>query len=78
MWAAIHQARAAYRDAHDGQPTFVEPTKWPLPDVQELGQPCTGPNYMPRTVRGKGSAALKKATSESNAERERVIARKLV
>jgi len=78
MWAAIHQERAAYREAYDGQPTFIEPTKWPLPDVEEQVQPYMGPNYILQTVRGKGGAVLKKATSESNAERERVLARKLV
>ncbi|RPB18147.1 hypothetical protein L211DRAFT_854413 [Terfezia boudieri ATCC MYA-4762] len=76
MWVAIHQAWAAHRASHDGEPAVIEPPKWPLPDVEELGQPSTGPSYMPRTAKGKGSAGVKKATIESNAERERVNARK--
>jgi len=34
MCAAIHQACAAYRDAHDGHRTFIGPPKWLLPDVE--------------------------------------------
>ena len=71
-------ACAAYRDAQDGQPTFIERPKWALLDVEELEQPCMGPTYMLRTVRGKGSAALRKATSELNVERARVLSHKLV
>jgi len=71
-------AGAAKQDMHDGLSTFVEPSKWPLLDIEEVVKPCTRPNYMLRHVRGIGSAALQKATSESNAERERMIACPLV
>ncbi|RPB18500.1 hypothetical protein L211DRAFT_854063 [Terfezia boudieri ATCC MYA-4762] len=74
MWVAIHQARAAHRASHDGEPAVIEPPKWPLPDVEELEQPSAGPSYMPRTAKGKGSARVKKVTIDSNAERERVNA----
>ncbi|RPB23578.1 hypothetical protein L211DRAFT_849565 [Terfezia boudieri ATCC MYA-4762] len=76
MWIAIHMVRAAYRVAHNEEPAVVEPPKWPLPNVEELGQPSAGPSYMPRTTKGKGSAGVKKATMELNAERDRVHFRK--
>jgi len=47
----------------------------PFPDAKELGQPSAGPSYMPRNIKGKGSAALRGATLESNAERERISVR---
>ncbi|RPB22174.1 hypothetical protein L211DRAFT_850931 [Terfezia boudieri ATCC MYA-4762] len=72
MWIAIHMAWAAHRVAYHGEPAVVEPPKWPLPDVKELRQPSAGPSYMPRTAKGKGSAGVKKATMELNAERDRV------
>ncbi|RPB26621.1 hypothetical protein L211DRAFT_847247 [Terfezia boudieri ATCC MYA-4762] len=76
MWVAIQQARATHRASYDGESAVIEPPKWPLPDVEELGQPSAGPSYMPITAKGKRSAGVNKVTIELNVERERVNAQK--
>ncbi|RPB19632.1 hypothetical protein L211DRAFT_853014 [Terfezia boudieri ATCC MYA-4762] len=74
-WNVVHQARAAYQAANNGGPANIEPPKWPLPATQELGAATTGPSYMPRNPKGKGSVLLQNATTELNAEKTRVTAR---
>ncbi|KAF8422303.1 hypothetical protein BGX38DRAFT_1279851 [Terfezia claveryi] len=74
MWEVIYRARAAHHAGNPNAPA-VEPRRWPLPDAQELGAPSTGPSYMPRNPRGRASAALLNAITESNAERDRRSAR---
>jgi len=75
MWSAVQQGQATYRATHNGEPANMEPTKWPLLDIAELGQPSAGPSYMPRNMKGKGGATLRGATEESNKERARIAVR---
>ncbi|RPB18148.1 hypothetical protein L211DRAFT_854414 [Terfezia boudieri ATCC MYA-4762] len=72
MWDTVQRARAAHRAANPGG--VIEPLRWPLPDVQQLGQSTTGPPYMPQNPRGRAGATLLNATQESNTERARIAA----
>ena len=63
MWDAVHRARVAYEAANPGQAI----TGPPLPTLEELGRPSTGPSYMPRNPKGRPSVIVKKATAECNA-----------
>ncbi|KAF8425789.1 hypothetical protein BGX38DRAFT_1279144 [Terfezia claveryi] len=73
MWDTVQRARAAHRAANPEG--VIEPLRWPLPDVQQLGQSSTGPPYMPQNPRGRAGATLLNATQESNTERARIAAR---
>jgi len=74
MWHTIQRARAARGNANLGAPA-IQLRRWTLPDDQELGQPTTGPSYMPHNPRGRAGAALLNAINESNAERARIATR---
>ena len=75
MWEMIYAARAADRAAYTGAPKIIEPPKWPLANVQELGVTSTRAAYMPRSAKGKARNSLLQATAEYNFERDRRAAR---
>ena len=75
MWEMIYVAREAYRTEYSEAPEIIEPPKWLLPDVQELGVAATKAAYMPRSAKGKASNTVVRATAESNFERNRRAAR---
>jgi len=72
IWDMIYQARAAYTATNPDLEYVIEPPKWPLPGVQELGPPTMQAPYMPRNLKatGKVSQTYKNTTTVSNAERE--------
>ena len=71
MWEMIYVVRAAHRAAYPKALVIIEPPKWPLPDVQELGVASTKAANMPRSAKGKASNPLLRTTAESNFERNR-------
>ncbi|RPB26622.1 hypothetical protein L211DRAFT_847248 [Terfezia boudieri ATCC MYA-4762] len=72
MWDTVQRARAAHRAANPEG--VIEPLRWLLPDIQQLGQSTTGPPYIPQNPRGRASTTLLNATQESNTERARIAA----
>ena len=75
MWEMIYTARAAYRAEYSEAPEIIEPPKWPVTDVQELGVASTQAAYMPRSAEGRASNSLLQATTKYNFERDRRAAR---
>ena len=75
IWEMIYVARAAYCAEYTEAHEIMEPPKWPLPVVQELGVASTMAAYMPRSDKGKASNAFVSATAEFNFERNQRAAR---
>ena len=75
-WQAMgeinYSARGAYRAEYAKVPEIIEPLKWPLLDVQDLGVASTKAAYMPRIVKGKACNSHMPATAKFNFERDRL------